>query len=97
MPSEHNTLNKGCDKNDPQNSVNTQGASEVGVTNATYHVEVLISTQFEPRNYAAYEAKVEVDDLKDLPELDMEEEQERDLKMKAILEKLADADSNWCG
>ena len=93
MPSEHNTLNKGCDKNDTQNSVNTQGESEVDVPDATYRVEVLNSTQFEPRNYAAYEAKVEVDDLKDLPELDMKEEQEKDPEMKTILEKLANADA----
>ncbi|GFO15766.1 hypothetical protein PoB_004227100 [Plakobranchus ocellatus] len=56
----------------------SQVESEVDVPDATYRVEVLNSNLFEPKSYAAYEAKIEETDLKDLPELDMKTEQGKD-------------------
>ncbi|GFN74314.1 Gag-Pol polyprotein [Plakobranchus ocellatus] len=62
--------------------------SEVDVPDATYRVEVLNSNQFEPKSYAAYEAKIEETDLKDLLELDMKTGQGKDSDIQVILEKL---------
>ncbi|KAK3803679.1 hypothetical protein RRG08_023527 [Elysia crispata] len=66
------------DDADQTNNHNRQAEYKIYTPDATYRIEVhcvLDLNHLEPSEFPAQEATVEEDELRDLPELDMKEEQ----------------------